>query len=402
MTLGVTSGIACYRACDVVRELRRRGFRVRVVMTANATRFVAPDLFAALSGEPVGTSTFEAGGLSGRYARYPHLFYARDIAAFAVAPATYDLIGRLAAGIADDLLTTALAATDAPILLFPAMNAGMYGNPAVRENLERLRSRGVEIVEPEAGELACGDEGEGRLPSVERICAAVEAAARRGSQLRSWNVLVTAGPTREAIDPIRFLSNPSTGTMGYALAAEAARRGARVVLISGPTHLGAPPGVRVIAATTHAEMRDAVLANFSSMDAVIMAAAVGDYRAARVEASKIRRRDAGWVLSLERTEDILREVSLRRDEGTLLVGFALEIDDPEENALAKLRAKGLDWIVVNNPLEPGAGFGAATNRVTLLGRDGERVRFPVLAKTELARLLWDRFAARRVQTLPSH
>jgi phosphopantothenoylcysteine decarboxylase/phosphopantothenate--cysteine ligase len=397
VTLGVTSGVAAYRACDVLRELRRRGFRVRAVLTENARRFVGPELFEALSGEPVGTSTFETRGLTGPYARYPHLFFARDIDVLAVVPASYNLIGKLAAGVADDLLTTALAATDARVVLFPAMNGTMYGQAALRENLARLRARGVEVVEPDAGDLACGDVGEGRLPATDRICAAIEALASRGAGLEGWKVLVTAGPTREAIDPVRFLSNPSTGAMGYALAAEAARRGARVLLISGPTHLVAPPAVSVIRVTTHGEMRSAVLEHFAGQDAVIMAAAVGDYRVASPASSKIKKGEAAWSLPLERTEDILQEVGLRRDEGSLLVGFALETERLEENARAKLAAKGLDWIVANDPSEPGAGFGERTNRVLALGRDGERVEFPVLEKAELAARLWDLFAARRSQ-----
>ncbi|MFN2431798.1 MAG: bifunctional phosphopantothenoylcysteine decarboxylase/phosphopantothenate--cysteine ligase CoaBC [Gemmatimonadota bacterium] len=398
ITLGVCSGIACYRACDVLRELRRRGFRVRVVLTGNARRFVGPELFEALSGEPVGTSTFETRGLEGRYARYPHLFFARDASAFAVVPATYNLIGKLAGGLADDLLTTALAATDAPVVLFPAMNARMYAQPAVQENLARLRTRGVRVVEPDRGELACGDEGEGRLAATERICDVITAAAAPvRASLSGRRVLVTAGPTREPIDPARFLSSGSTGAMGFALAAEAALRGARVVLVSGPTHLAAPPGVEVVAVETHAQMREAVLARSADADAVLMAAAVSDYRPASPSAGKIKKTEPAWNLPLERTEDILQEVSLRRDEGTLLVGFALETERLEENALEKLREKRLDWIVANPALEEGAGFGGSTNRVVVLGKNGERVAFPLLRKTELAGRLWDLFAAPRPQ-----
>ncbi len=401
MTLGVTSGVACYRACDVLRELRRRGFRVRAVLTANAQRFVGAELFEALSGEPVGTSTFDARGLTGPYAKYPHLFFARDIGVFAVVPASYDLIGKLAAGIADDLLTSALAATEARVVLFPAMNASMYAQPALQENLARLRARGIEVVEPDAGDLACGDVGEGRLPAVERICGAIEAAAARGTSLAGWKVLVTAGPTRESIDPVRFLSNPSTGAMGYAIASEGSRRGARVLLISGPTHLSAPPGVEVLRVVTHAEMRAAVLERFPGQDAVVMTAAVGDYRAAQPSASKIKKREAAWNLPLERTEDILHEVALRREDGALLIGFALETERLEEHARAKLVEKRLDWIVANDPLEPGAGFGERSNRVLVLGREGERVELPLLEKTELAVRLWDLFASRRPQSATS-
>jgi phosphopantothenoylcysteine decarboxylase/phosphopantothenate--cysteine ligase len=308
------------------------------------------------------------------------------------------VIGKLAAGIADDLLTTALAATEAPVLLFPAMNATMYAQPALRENLARLAARGVQVIEPEAGELACGDLGEGRLPSTERICDSIQATAHRDASLAGWEVLVTAGPTREPLDPVRFLSNPSTGAMGYALAAEAARRGARVLLVSGPTHLAAPSGVELIRVTTHAEMRAAVLERAAGKDAVVMAAAVGDYRAKRPSASKIKKREPEWNLPLERTEDILREVGLRRSEdGAVLVGFALETDRLEENARVKLSEKGLDWIVANDPLEAGAGFGPGTNKVLVLGKDGERIELPVMEKPELARRLWDVFGARRPQ-----
>jgi phosphopantothenoylcysteine decarboxylase/phosphopantothenate--cysteine ligase len=397
ITLGVTSGIACYRACDVLRELRRRGFRVRAVLTENALRFVGSDLFEALSGEPVGTSLFDAGGLPGPYARYPHLFFARDISVFAVVPATYNLIGKLAAGIADDLLTTALSATQAPVLLVPAMNAAMYGQPVVQENLERLRRRGVQVLEPDVGSLACGDHGEGRLPEIHVICDAIETLAGRTRELAGRRVLVTAGPTREPLDPVRFLSNLSTGAMGYAMAAEAARRGGEVLLITGPTQLAPPAGVRTLRVMTHAEMRAAVLENAARRDAIVMAAAVGDYRASAVRTAKHKKEEPVWTLHLERTEDILAEIGLRREDSTLLVGFALETEDLEERARAKLRQKALDWIVANNPLEPGAGFGTETNRVTVLGRDGQRVALPLLSKIELAARLWDLFLAPRTE-----
>jgi phosphopantothenoylcysteine decarboxylase/phosphopantothenate--cysteine ligase len=397
VTLGVSGGIAAYRAADVLRELRRRGFRVRVVLTANARRLVSPALFEALANAPVGTSTFRARGLDGPYARYPHLFFARGISAFAVVPATFDVIGKLAAGLADDLLTTSVAATDAPILLVPSMNARMYAQPVLRENLERLRARGVQVLEPESGELACGDHGEGRLPAVERICEAIERACAGDASLAGRSVLVTAGPTREWIDPVRFLSNPSTGAMGYALAAEALRRGARVTLVSGPTHLAAPAGTHVVRVTTHAEMRAATLGHLAGADLVLMTAAVGDYRPVEVQAQKIKKEAAARSLPLERTEDILHEVSLRRTDGQVLIGFALETENLEEHARAKLRAKGLDWIVANDPLEPGAGFGEGTNRVLVLGRDGARTELPRLPKPELASRLWDLFTSGRPQ-----
>ncbi|HEY7530985.1 MAG TPA: bifunctional phosphopantothenoylcysteine decarboxylase/phosphopantothenate--cysteine ligase CoaBC [Gemmatimonadota bacterium] len=397
VTLGVAGGIAAYRAADVLRELRRRGFRVRVILTANARRLVSPALFEALGNGPVGTSTFRARGLDGPYARYPHLFFARGISAFAVVPATFDVIGKLAAGLADDLLTTSVAATDAPVLLVPSMNARMLAQPVLRENLERLRARGVQVLEPDAGELACGDHGEGRLPAVERICEAIERACAADTSLAGRAVLVTAGPTREWIDPVRYVSNPSTGAMGYALADEALRRGARVTLVSGPTHLAAPARARVVRVTTHAEMRAATLEHAAGADVVVMTAAVGDYRPAELQSQKIKKEAAVRSLPLERTEDILHEVSVARADGQVLIGFALETENLEEHARAKLRVKGLDWIVANDPLEPGAGFGEGTNRVLVLGRDGQRIELPRLPKPELASRLWDLFTAGRPQ-----
>ena len=391
VVLGVCGGIAAYKSAEIVRLLRKSGADVTVLMTPDASRFVTPLTLATLSGRDVETDLF-ADGTEHAWTRHVELGVASDL--LVIAPATANTIAKLAAGLCDNLLTATVLAARCPVVVFPAMDHDMYLHPATEQNLERLRSFGMEVVSPAFGELASGLEGWGRLPEpveiYQRIVARLgggEAEAR--SRLRGRTVLVTAGPTREAIDPIRFLSNHSTGTMGFALAAEAARRGANVVLVTGPTNLRTPPGVQRIDVTSADEMYAAVQPHLHA-DAVIAAAAVADYAPASAKTSKIKKTDPELVLSLRRTRDILAEIGAWDHEGQIRVGFALETDNELENAHAKLVSKNLHWIVANNPGRPGSGFGTSTNHVTLIGRDGVELELPLMSKQVLAGEILDR------------
>ncbi|MDX2169964.1 MAG: bifunctional phosphopantothenoylcysteine decarboxylase/phosphopantothenate--cysteine ligase CoaBC, partial [Deltaproteobacteria bacterium] len=343
VVVGLSGGIACYKVADVVRQLRDRGARVRVVMTRAATEFITPLTLQTLSGEPVSTELFDLTQES----EIGHIRLADSADAIVVAPATANLIGKAAHGLGDDLLSTVLLATRAPVLLAPAMNVHMWENPRVQANLATLRAQGGwRVIEPGVGFLACGYEGAGRLADPATIVAEVERALG-GGDLAGETVLVTAGPNREPIDPVRFISNRSTGRMGYALAAAAWRRGAEVVLVSGPVALPVPHGVRCERVNTAAEMRDAVRREIGAASMLFMAAAVADYRPAKVAAKKLKKTDGPMRLELERTVDILAELRATPDE-RLTVGFAAETDDVLRNAERKLAAKGLDLIVAND------------------------------------------------------
>ena len=388
--VGLSGGIACYKACDVVRQLTQAGAKVQVVMTRAAREFVTPLTLQTLSGHPVATETLDLTQES----EIGHIRLADTAEVLLVAPATANVIGKLANGIADDLLTTVALATLAPVVVAPAMNVNMWRNPAVQENLARLRARGVRVVPPEEGFLACGWQGAGRLAALPALLEAVRSALT-AQDLRGERVLVTAGPTREAIDPVRFVSNRSSGKMGYAIAAAARRHGAEVVLVSGPTALEAPPDVERIVVTTAQEMRDAVLAREPWASVVVMSAAVADYRAAAPARTKIKKKDAMLALELERTPDILAEVGARRRPDRLLVGFAAETDHGIEHARRKLREKRLDFIVLNDVSESDAGFDVDTNRVWWIGSEGEAEGWPLLPKGEVAERLVERVAELR-------
>jgi phosphopantothenoylcysteine decarboxylase / phosphopantothenate---cysteine ligase len=390
VVLGVTGCIGAYKSCEVLRELQKRDLDVHVVMTRAATRFVTPMTFEALSRHPVFTDQWALGEQSD--IRHISLADAADL--LLVAPATANILGKFARGIADDALSTLYTATLAPVVVAPAMNVNMFGHPAVVENLEILRGRGVGIVEPGAGYLACGWLGKGRLAEVPEIVDAALAALRRRTDLAGETVLVTAGPTVEDIDPVRFISNRSSGRMGYRLAEAARDRGARVVLVSGPTALPAPRGVDLVAVRSAEEMARAVAERVGPASIVVMAAAVADYRPAAVAATKVKKADGPASVDLVRTTDILRSLGQAKGDRTL-VGFAAETDHVLENAGKKLAAKNLDLIVANDVSREGSGFGVETNAAVLLDRDGGRVEVPFGSKRVLADAIWDRAIALR-------
>src|SRR5262245_41429749 len=388
LVVGLSGGIACYKAADVVRLLRSGGARVRVVMTNHAREFITPLTLQTLAGEPVSTDLFDLTQES----EIGHIRLADTADAVIVAPATANLIGKLAHGLGDDLLTTVLLATRAPVLLAPAMNVHMWENRLVQANLRTLRELGWRIIEPAVGYLACGYEGAGRLADPAVIVAETQRAVGPGD-LRGERVLVTAGPNREPIDPVRFLSNRSSGRMGYALAAAAWRRGADVVLVSGPTGLEPPHGARLVSVTTAAEMRDAVRREFDGATMLLMAAAVADYRPSAQLAQKLKKQPGPLRLELERTVDILGELSGRAGD-RLMIGFAAETENVIGNAERKRRSKGLDLIVANDVARSDAGFEVDTNAVVLIDANG-RTEVPLASKDEVADRVLDRAIALR-------
>ncbi|HSD29660.1 MAG TPA: bifunctional phosphopantothenoylcysteine decarboxylase/phosphopantothenate--cysteine ligase CoaBC [Vicinamibacteria bacterium] len=389
VVLGVTGCIGAYKACEVLRELQRRETDVRVVMTAAATRFVAPMTFEALSHHPV----FHDQWAPGENGDIRHISLADEADLLLVAPATANILGKFARGIADDPLSTLYLATRAPVLVAPAMNVNMFEHPAVQENIATLRARGVGVVEPGSGYLACGWLGKGRLAEVGEIVEAALVMLARRRDLEGETVLVTAGPTVEDIDPVRFVSNRSSGRMGYRLAEAARDRGAKVILVSGPTSLEAPHGVEVLAVRSAEEMQQAVTERVGPATIVIAAAAVSDYRPAAASPSKIKKTDRSVKLELVRTPDILQGLGEAKG-GRVLVGFAAETEDLVANAGKKLEAKNLDLVVAND-VTAGAAFGADTNAVVLLRRDGARADVPLASKREVAERILDEVRALR-------
>jgi phosphopantothenoylcysteine decarboxylase/phosphopantothenate--cysteine ligase len=385
VVVGVTGCIAAYKACELVRALMREGCRVKVVMTENATRFVGSATFRALTGEPVAVSLWDEPA-----ARVHHISLAEEADVFVVAPATANVIAKLASGRADDLLTTTALATEAPLVIAPAMNVHMWRAEATQANVAALRARGAIIVEPESGELACGDVGEGRLAEVESISATILAETRRSRDLDGVNVLVTAGGTQEPIDPVRFIGNRSSGKTGYAIAEEAVRRGASVTLVSGPSELPDPFGVAIVRVSTAAEMASAVDAAYGDADAVIAAAAVADFRPAAPSQGKVKKADAPSAIALAENPDILAGLGARK-EGRLLVGFAAETGEPVAEARRKLETKNLDF-VVGNDVSSGVGFGTDDNKVWLVSAS-EVLELPRMSKRMLARELLDRISS---------
>jgi phosphopantothenoylcysteine decarboxylase/phosphopantothenate--cysteine ligase len=388
VALGVTGGIAAYKAAEIVRLLQDRGVRVQVIMTRAAQEFVRPLTFAALSGEKVITGMFSSGEehAANIDSAIEHIAVAQSIDALLVAPATADVLAQFAQGIASDFLTTLYLATTVPVVVAPAMNVNMWNHPATQANLEVLRQRGVKIVEPGAGYLACGMTGSGRLAENEVIVSAVLEALGASQDLAGETVLITAGPTREKIDPARYLTNRSSGRMGYAIAEAALRRGARVLLVSGPTAL-TPPGAAELTRVESAEqMREAVLNLLPQATIVIKTAAVSDYRAKSASLQKIKRKGP-ITLDLEPTVDILQEISVRR-QSQIVVGFAAETENVLENARQKLAAKHLDAIVVNDVSREGVGFDSDRNQVTIITHD-EIVEVPQTTKWEVAQRVLD-------------
>ena len=384
IVLGICGGIAAYKSVELLRLLQKGGAAVRVIMTRHATEFVGPLTFAAISGNKVSTSLFEKGDAGA----IRHIDWAREADLVVVAPATANLIGKLAHGIADDALSTFMMAVTAPTVICPSMNTHMYLSRAVQRNLDILRADGRLVVAPGEGELACGTTGPGRLPDPADIVDRVQACLTP-KDLAGKTVLVTAGPTQEPIDPVRFISNPSSGKMGFALARAAEHRGADVVLVSGPTHLQDPFGVHVIRIRTAAEMAAAVYEHMESAHIIVKSAAVSDYRPVAAAGQKIKKSDADMVLSLTRTEDILKTLGGRK-KAQVLVGFAAETEELAANAGKKLVEKNLDLIVGNLIGEPGSGFAADTNQVTLFFRDGSRESLPGMGKEDVAHAIFDR------------
>ncbi|RKY64266.1 MAG: bifunctional phosphopantothenoylcysteine decarboxylase/phosphopantothenate--cysteine ligase CoaBC [Candidatus Latescibacterota bacterium] len=383
--VGVTGGIAAYKAAELIRAIRRRGADVKVVMTEAATKFVSPLTFETLSGNEVSWKLFPE-----RKWDVGHVRLAEWAEVLVVAPATANFLGKAAGGVADDLLTTVVLAARCPVVVAPAMDAFMWANPVVQENVRKLKDLGYKFVGPEEGELASGLTGKGRLADLGRILDAIGEALEDVRLLAGRKVLVTAGRTEEDIDPVRFITNRSTGKMGYALAEAARTMGAEVVLVSGPTDLEVPWGVRVVRVRSAEEMRDAVLEHFGWCDVLAMAAAVADFRPAKVSPKKIKKEE-GLVLKFERTPDILAEVAKEKGE-RFIVGFAVETEDEVEGGKRKLREKNLDLIVVNNPTVEGAGFGWDTNVATLIDRNGRVEELPRMSKRELARRIWRKVA----------
>ena len=387
VTLGVSGGIGAYKAVEIARGLQKRGHEVAAIMTRSARKFVGPVTFEAITRRRVITDQFAAGA----NADIEHIRLATDSALLLVAPATANIIGKFARGVADDFLTSMYLATRAPVLMAPAMNTNMLEHPAVRENLEILRARGVRFVEPGAGYLACGWIGKGRLAEPDDVVAAAEAILSPKGSLLGKFVIVTAGPTHEDIDDVRFIGNRSSGKMGYALAAEAAKRGARVVLVSGPTTLAVPANVEVVRVRSASEMHAAVLSQSATADLVIMAGAVADYTPRLRADGKIEKSDGPLSLDLVRTPDILAELGRARtaNKGPVLIGFAAQSGDPVDAARRKLQAKGADMIVANDISRRDAGFDSDTNAVTLVTAGGVEA-VPLAPKTEIASVILDR------------
>ncbi len=387
IVVGVTGGIAAYKTCDLVSKLVQRGADVHVIMTRHAAEFVRPLTFQTLSGHKVVVDLFD------QISEFDvhHVSVSDAAECFAIVPATANIIGKVACGIADDALSTTVLAANCPVVFAPAMNTRMWENPITQANIARLRELGHRFVQPERGWLACREEGRGRLAPVTDILAHIEtAAAGRVEDLTGVRVLITAGPTHEHVDPVRLLSNPSTGAMGFALAHAAVARGAGVTVVTGPTVLQAPTAARCIRVCTAAEMHQAVLSLADSVDVFIGAAAVSDYAPRQPQGQKIKKEHAGVLsVELERTPDVIGSFSHMRRPGTTVVGFAAETGNVVPNALAKLREKKLDLVVANDVTQPGAGFGGDTNTVTLVRRSGETVALPQLSKREAAHRVLD-------------
>jgi phosphopantothenoylcysteine decarboxylase / phosphopantothenate---cysteine ligase len=389
ITLGVTGGVAAYKAAELVRRLQQDAFTVQVVMTRSAREFVTPLTFAALSGQKVITDLFaESSGDANLESAIEHIAVAQRTDLLLVAPATADILAKFARGIADDFLTTLYLASTAPVVVAPAMNVNMWNHAATQENVEMLRARGVKIVDPDEGYLACGMTGAGRLAGQAAILAAVHETLQAARDLAGEKVLVTAGPTRENVDPVRYFSNRSSGKMGYAVAEAAAERGAKVILVSGPTSLEAPAGVERIDVQSAAEMQRAVLEKVADCSIAIFAAAVADYRPSEPAAEKIKRNKESMTIALEPTPDILASVTQNKGE-RFIVGFAAETEHVAENARKKLAAKNADLIVANDVTVEGAGFDHDTNVVTLFARDGRDLALPRMSKSEVAQRILD-------------
>lgn len=385
--LGVTGGIAAYKTASLASMLVKLHADVHVIMTENAQKMISPAVFEALTGNRTVNDVFD------RHSGYQvaHIAMAQEADVIMTAPATANMIAKLAGGIADDMLSTVMLAATAPVYVVPAMNTHMFEHAATQANIEKIRSYGYHVVEPASGHLACGDTGKGKMPEPEELLEYILYEAAFKKDMAGKRVLVTAGPTREAIDPVRFITNHSTGKMGYALARNAAYRGAETVLVTGPVNLRVPYGVEAVQVTSAQEMYEAVAERFDSQDIVVMAAAVADYRPVHAAAEKIKKQDAESVLKLERTKDILASMSARR-KGQFLCGFSMETEHMLENSMHKLEKKNLDMIAANNLRTEGAGFGTDTNIVTLITRNDVK-NLPQMSKDDTAAAIFDAISA---------
>ena len=389
IVLGVSGGIACYKAAALASHLTKLHADVQVIMTANATQFVSPLTFEQLTGNRALVDTFDRNFPH----KVEHIAVADQADMVLIAPATANVLAKLANGLADDMLTTTVLACDCPKAAAPAMNTKMLENPVTQDNLKKLRGYGWEIVEPAAGHLACGAEGKGRLPEPEELVEVCLHTLAHEKDLAGRRVLVTAGPTQEALDPVRYITNHSSGKMGYAIARAAARRGAEVTLISGPTSLLRPAYVTYVPVVSAQDMYEAVTARADAMDIIIKAAAVADYRPAQIADNKIKKADGELAIPLERTRDILGELGGRKRAGQFLCGFSMETENMLENSRRKLEKKNLDLIAANNVKVAGAGFAVDTNVLTLIAADGVK-ELPLLSKDAAADALLDEIAAR--------
>ena len=391
IVLGVTGGIAAYKSAELVSRLRHLGADVHVIMTRNATEFVSPLTFQTLSANQVVTDTFQAP----EYWNVEHVALAKLAEVFVIAPATANIIAKMAAGIADDMLSTTVLATKAPILIAPAMNTGMWTAEATRANMKSLRARGVQVIGPESGMLACGDEGAGRMSEPEAIAEAICGILNPRRDLAGLRVLITAGATRERLDPVRFITNDSSGKMGFALAEAARDRGAEVTAVCGSVSVPVPDGLRAIRIESARELYDVMMQEAPAQDIIIQAAAVCDYRAETEHSTKIKKAEGEpLILTLTENPDIAQAVGKLKKKGQTLVGFAAETDHVQKNAVSKLKKKNLDMIVANDVTVPGAGFNTDTNIATLITRDGTETQ-PLQTKRQLADVILDRILTLR-------
>lgn len=403
VALGISGGIAAYKAAEILRGLQRAGCAVRVGMTKRACEFIQPLTFRALSGSHVIVDDYAPDNPD----PIAHITFSQTVDLFLIAPATANIIAKLANGIADDFLTSTYLASTAPVLIAPAMNTSMWHHPANQRNLQQLRADGVFIIEPDEGEMACGTVGPGRLSEPDRIVAAAleilqNARKETARDLSNEHLLITVGATREAIDPVRFLSNNSSGRMGFAIAEAAKQRGARVTVIAGATNSTPPVNVDIIRVHSAEEMHAAVMADLSNASIFIGAAAVADYRPVKRSAGKIKKTESSLSLELERTPDILRKVAEAKQDGLLVIGFAAETENVLRNAREKLSAKNLDAIVANDVTQAGAGFNTATNEVTIISRDRKApIHVPLMAKTSVADIILDEVVRLRARVKSS-
>lgn len=391
--IGVSGGIAVYKALDIISALKKKDIDVRVIMTESATKFVTPLSFQSLSQNMVVTDMFE----EPKAFEIQHISLAKRADVFLVAPATANIIGKVANGISDDMLSTTIMATRAKVIFAPAMNTNMYENPIVQDNIEKLKKYGYEFIEPASGRLACGDLGKGKLADVNTIVEKVLEALNEEeftNDLRGKNVLVSAGPTHSKIDPVRFITNRSTGKMGYYIAEEAKRRGANVTLVSGPTNINPPNGINVINITTNEEMKNAILDNFEKSDIVIKSAAVADYKAKNYSNEKIKKGEGDLVLTFVRDNDILKILGEKKSN-QILVGFAAESNNVLENAKRKLENKNLDYIVANDITSADTGFGSEDNKVIIISKDGEEIYLDKMSKKEVASKIFETILRKR-------